>query len=251
MHIGVVSNQVYNHNSNKLSSKPAFGSVIPVVVKLDGKILPHSQETSNFITRFVKLFNSRKFGENNEKIIGVFREVDKDFYGEIASIRGVKSDVLRSSNGSFWTNLGKNFWINTNGEYSKINEKFLSNFHTDRQWLSPKNILWEYIKPNVWVRHLITNQNDIENMQILGKMNGTRNKGLPNYEKGIVDLIKSAKKRITGIKYFVIEANTTGVIKHRNGTETPKTKIMDAYFVPITPPAPPKPQKPVQLEFDF
>ena len=90
--------------------------------------MPHSKETSNLITRFVKLLNARKLGENTDKIIKAFRQVDKDFFGELASIRGVKSDVLKSSNGDFWTRLGnKNCWVNPNNQYWE-NNSFLSNF---------------------------------------------------------------------------------------------------------------------------
>lgn len=254
MRIGVVSNQNYNNNCNKPCPKPAFGSVIPVVVKLDGKVLPHSKETSNLITRFVRLLNAKKLGENTDKIIKAFRQVDKDFFGELASIRGVKSDVLKSSNGDFWARLeNKNCWVNPNNQYWK-NNSFLSNFKTKRQWVSPRGTIWEHIKPNVWARHLITNSNDIENIRALGKLKSQSDGDAAKYEKGITNLIKSAKRRIKGIRCFVIDVKTTGVTKHKNGTETPKTKIINAYFVPpieTPPPAPPKPQKQIQLEFNF
>lgn len=255
MRIGMVSNQNYNNNCNKPCPKPAFGSVIPVVVKLDGKVIPHSKETSNFITRFVKLFNAKKLGENTDKIISAFRKTDSDFYGELASIRGVKSDVIRNSNGDFWAYINGHGWVSPYGKpWEKQNNPFLNNFRTNNQRVSSKGTIWEYIKSNVWARHLITNSNDIDNIRILGKINRDSIEDSVKYEKGIVGLIKSAKKRIKDIRCFVIEVQTIGATKHKNGTETPKTKITNAYFVPITPPAPPKPQKPqkpVQLEFDF
>ena len=252
MRIGMVSNQNYNNNCNKPCPKPAFGSVIPVVVKLDGKVIQHSKETSNFIKRFVKLFNAKKLGENTDKIISAFRKTDSDFYGEIASIRGVKSGVLRSSNGDFWAHIDGLYWASPSGQYWHNKDyQFLKNFGIKKQWVSPKGTIWEYIKSNVWSRHLITNSDDMQNMRILGKTNRDSVEDSVKYEQGIVDLIKAGRKRIKDIRCFIIEISTTGVTKHKNGTETPKTKITNAYFVPITPPAPPKPQKPVQLEFDF
>ena len=252
MRINTVSNQNYSKNCNKPCPKPAFGSVIPVVVKLDGKVIPHSKETSNFIKRFVKLFNAKKLGENTDKIINAFRKTDSDFYGEIASIRGVKSDVLKSSNGDFWAHIDGLYWASPSGKYwHDKNHQFLNNFQTSKQWVSSKGTIWEHIKSNVWSRHLITNSDDMQNMRILGKTNRDSVEDSVKYEQGIVNLIKAGRKRIKDIRCFIIEISTTGATKHKNGTETPKTKITNAYFVPITPPAPPKPQKPVQLEFDF
>lgn len=81
---------------NNKNNKIAFGSVIPVSIKIDGKMLPQSVEN-------IDLFKSlcRKFSINLNKGKGIFADLqktfqktDKDFNGEIYSIRGSSRNTL-------------------------------------------------------------------------------------------------------------------------------------------------------------
>lgn len=131
---------------NNKNNKIAFGSVIPVSIKIDGKMLPQSVENNDLFKSLCKRFsiNLNKGKGIFADLQKTFQKTDKDFNGKIYSIRGSSRNALWGRRKFFITgkdidtvgNAGQNIGRENHSQTSKSiysdNEYKLAKDHNKR-----------------------------------------------------------------------------------------------------------------------